>query len=86
MTWNPYRVRPAGDGFRLTYSRWVSVPDGRGCIDWDEETEDADDPEDRTVPTHATLEAALQDADQRNVAWHAADAERKARQRRAPLP
>lgn len=78
--WNPYRVRPAGDGFRLTYSWWVAVPDGHGCIDWDEETEDADD------VRHATRDEAQAVADQRNAAWHQADAERRARQRAAPLP
>jgi len=73
--WVPYRVRRDGEQFRLTYSRWVTVPDGMGCIDWDEETED----EDGVFPTEA---AALQQADALNVAWLAAENVRKQNARR----
>lgn len=85
MTWNPYRIRAAADGFRLTYSWWERVPDGRGCVDWDEFTEDVDGPAPLGEP-YTDRDAAQAVVDRLNAAWHAAEAERKARQRAAPLP
>lgn len=73
--WVPYRVRPDGKEFRITYSRWVAVPDGGGCIDWDEETEDTDD-------VFSTEAAAREEAAVLNTAWHAAEVARRESMRR----
>lgn len=79
--WKPHYPQADGQGRWLVMtSWWVTVPDGRGCIDWDTESEPVDD------TRYPDQDAAQAVADRLNDEWTMAEAEKRARQSGAPLP